>query len=59
MCDNLTSIVNDLYIKYQNNPTIHDKLIQTIENLPTFLENANNTIIERAERKSKLESDSG
>jgi hypothetical protein len=58
MCDNLTSIVNDLFIKYQNNPTIREKLVQTIENLPTFLENANNTILERAERKSKLESDS-
>lgn len=58
MSDKLTQIVNELYLKYENNQVILDKLIQTIESLPTLLENVNNTIIERAERKSKLESDS-
>jgi len=58
MCDKLTHIINDLYSKYENNSAILDKLIQSIENLPNLLENTNNTIIERAERKSKLESDS-
>lgn len=58
MSDKLTQIVSDLYSKYETNPVILSKLIQNIENMPTMLETTNNTIIERAERKSKLESES-
>ena len=47
----LTKIVTDLYFKYQDNPIIFSKMAQYIENLPELLETANNTIIERAERK--------
>ena len=58
MSDNLTQIITNLYSKYENNPVILEKLIQHIENMPNMLETTNNTIIERAERKSKLESES-
>ena len=54
----LTKIVTDLYFKYQDNPIIFNKMTQYIENLPELLETANNTIIERAERKTKLECES-
>jgi len=54
----LTKIVTDLYFKYQDNPVIFNKMTQYIENLPELLETANNTIIERAERKTKLECES-
>ena len=58
MSDKLTQIVSDLYSKYETNPVILSKLVQNIENMPTMLETTNNTIIERAERKNKLESES-
>lgn len=58
MASKLNNIVSDLYHKYEDNPTIFNKFTQYIENLPELLENTNNTIIERAERKSKLESES-
>jgi hypothetical protein len=54
----LTKIVTDLYYKYQDNLVIFNKLTQYIENLPNLLENTNTTIIERAERKNKLECES-
>ena len=56
MSDKLTQIVSDLYSKYESNSVILSKLVQNIENMPSMLETTNNTIIERAERKSKLES---
>ena len=58
MSDKLTQIINELYTKYETNPVILTKLVQNIENMPTMLETTNNTMIERAERKSKLESES-
>lgn len=58
MSEKLTQIITDLYSKYENNPVILEKLIQYIENMPNMLETTNNTIIERAERKNKLESES-
>jgi len=47
-----------LYYKYYDNPIIFNKLTQYIENLPELLETTNTTIIERAERKNKLECES-
>lgn len=54
----LTKIVLDLCDKYQSNPVIFNKLIQHIENLPELLENTNTTIMEREQRKHKLEYES-
>jgi hypothetical protein len=56
--NNLLQIVNDLYEDYKDNDTIFNKFTKYIENLPEILTSANNTIIERAQRKSKLERDS-
>lgn len=56
--ESLTSIIKELVSKYQNNPTIFNKLIQHIEQLPDLLENTHTTIIEREKRKNKLESES-
>ena len=56
--NDLLQIVNDLYDNYKDNDIIFNKFSQYIENLPDLLINTNNTIIERAERKSKLEKDS-
>ena len=58
MIDKLTKIVVELYDKYKDNEVIFNKFTQCIENMPELLENTNNTIIERADRKSKLEKDS-
>ena len=54
----LLSIIDNLYDKYENNPIIFNKYIQYIQNLPGLLENTNTTIIERAKRKNKLETES-
>ena len=54
----LTKIVTDLFYKYQANPVIFNKFTQYIENLPELLENTNTTIIEREQRKNKLEYES-
>lgn len=56
--ESLTSIIKELVSKYQNNPTIFNKLVQHIEQLPDLLENTHTTIIEREKRKNKLESES-
>ena len=50
--------IDNLYDKYENNPIIFNKYIQYIQNLPGLLENTNTTIIERAKRKNKLETES-
>lgn len=54
----LLSTIDNLYDKYENNPIIFNKYIQYIQNLPGLLENTNTTIIERAKRKNKLETES-
>ena len=56
--EELIQIVHTLYDDYIDNDVIFNKFTQYIENLPELLMNTNNTIIERAERKSKLEKDS-
>ena len=56
--ESLTSIIKELVSKYQDNPTIFNKLIQHVEQLPELLENTHTTIIEREKRKNKLESES-
>jgi hypothetical protein len=56
--NDLLQIVNDLYDNYKENDIIFNKFTTYIENLPELLANTNNSIIERAERKSKLEKDS-
>lgn len=54
----LLSTIDNLYDKYEKNPIIFNKYIQYIQNLPELLENTNTTIIERAKRKNKLETES-
>jgi len=56
--ESLTSIIKELVSKYQHNPTIFNKLVQHVEQLPDLLENTHTTIIEREKRKNKLESES-
>ena len=56
--ESLTSIIKELVSKYQDNPTIFNKLVQHVEQLPESLENTHTTIIEREKRKNKLESES-
>lgn len=56
--ESLTSIIKELVLKYQDNPTIFNKLVQHVEQLPESLENTHTTIIEREKRKNKLESES-
>lgn len=56
--ESLTSIIKELVSKYQHNPTIFNKLVQHVEQLPESLENTHTTIIEREKRRNKLESES-
>lgn len=51
----LINIVNSLYDKYENNEDIFCKFKQIVETLPDTLEQTNNTLIEKNERKQKLE----
>ena len=52
--ENLVSIIRNVYDEYKNNPVIFQKLIETVENLPEFLKNTNDTIIYKENRKNKL-----
>ena len=54
----MTDVVSVLYDKYKDNNVIINKLKTYVDNLPELLENTHNTIIQRAERKSKLEKES-
>jgi len=54
----LTKIVTDLFYKYQDNQVVFNKFTQYIENLPDLLENTNTTIMEREQRRNKLEYES-
>ena len=56
--ESLTSIIKQLVSKYRDNPTIFNKLVQHIEQLPDLLENTHTTIIEREKRRNKLELES-
>jgi hypothetical protein len=56
--ESLVKIIYDLYRAYENNPIMINKLTHYIEHLPEYLENTNNTILEREKRKFHLESES-
>ena len=50
--ESLTSIIKQLVSKYRDNPTIFNKLVQHIEQLPDLLENTHTTIIN--EKKEEI-----
>ena len=54
----LLDIVDSMYDKYHKNTIVFSKFLNYIQEMPSVLENINNTMIQREKRKSKLESDS-